>query len=49
MKLAILSRNSKLYSTRRLVEAAPAQARCVRGLDPPRAHMRIGRDGCGTR
>ena len=33
MKLAILSRNSKLYSTRRLVEAARQRGHTVRVLD----------------
>ena len=41
MKLAILSRNSKLYSTRRLVEAARARGHVVRVLDPLRCYMRI--------
>ena len=41
MKLAILSRNSKLYSTRRLVEAARARGHTVRILDPLRCYMRI--------
>ncbi|MCX7557251.1 30S ribosomal protein S6--L-glutamate ligase [Xanthomonadaceae bacterium JHOS43] len=41
MKLAILSRNSKLYSTRRLVEAARAQGHSVRVLDPLRCYMGI--------
>jgi ribosomal protein S6--L-glutamate ligase len=45
MKLAILSRNSKLYSTRRLVEAARARGHSVRVLDPLRCYMRIGDDG----
>ena len=36
MKLAILSRNSKLYSTRRLVEAARSGGHSVRVLDPLR-------------
>ena len=40
MKLAILSRNSKLYSTRRLVEAARARGHTVRILDPLRCYMR---------
>ncbi|HEY4583278.1 MAG TPA: 30S ribosomal protein S6--L-glutamate ligase [Lysobacter sp.] len=44
MKLAILSRNSKLYSTRRLVEAAREQGHTVRVLDPLRCYMRIA---CG--
>lgn len=45
MKLAILSRNGKLYSTRRLVEAARARGHSVRVLDPLRCYMRIASDG----
>ena len=45
MKLAILSRNSKLYSTRRLVEAAREHGHSVRVLDPLRCYMRIASDG----
>jgi ribosomal protein S6--L-glutamate ligase len=45
MKLAILSRNSKLYSTRRLVEAAREHGHSVRVLDPLRCYMRIACDG----
>ncbi|MEO6102032.1 MAG: 30S ribosomal protein S6--L-glutamate ligase [Pseudoxanthomonas sp.] len=45
MKLAILSRNSKLYSTRRLVEAARARGHTARVLDPLRCYMRIASDG----
>ena len=41
MKIAILSRNSKLYSTQRLVEAARARGHRVRVLDPLRCYMRI--------
>jgi ribosomal protein S6--L-glutamate ligase len=41
MKLAILSRNGKLYSTRRLVEAARERGHSVRVLDPLRCYMRI--------
>jgi ribosomal protein S6--L-glutamate ligase len=41
MKLAILSRNSKLYSTQRLVEAARLRGHTVRVLDPLRCYMRI--------
>ena len=41
MKIAILSRNSKLYSTRRLVEAARARGHRVRVLDPLRCYMQI--------
>ena len=49
MKFAILSRNSKLYSTRRLVEAARGQGHSVRVLDPLRCYMRIANDGFGMR
>ena len=45
MKLAILSRNSKLYSTRRLIEAARERGHSVRVLDPLRCYMRIASDG----
>jgi ribosomal protein S6--L-glutamate ligase len=45
MKLAILSRNSKLYSTKRLVEAARARGHSVRVLDPLRCYLRIASDG----
>ncbi|UHQ22471.1 30S ribosomal protein S6--L-glutamate ligase [Lysobacter sp. 5GHs7-4] len=45
MKLAILSRNTKLYSTRRLVEAARQHGHTVRVLDPLRCYMRIASDG----
>ena len=45
MKLAVLSRNSKLYSTRRLVEAARARGHTARVLDPLRCYMRIASDG----
>ncbi len=45
MKLAILSRNGKLYSTRRLVEAARERGHSVRVLDPLRCYMRIASDG----
>ncbi len=41
MKLAILSRNTKLYSTRRLVEAGRERGHTVRVLDPLRCYMRI--------
>ena len=44
MKLAILSRNTKLYSTRRLVEAARDRGHTVRVLDPLRCYMRIAVD-----
>lgn len=45
MKLAILSRNSKLYSTRRLIEAARQRGHTVRVLDPLRCYMRIASTG----
>lgn len=45
MKLAILSRNTRLYSTRRLVEAAREQGHSVRVLDPLRCYMRIACSG----
>jgi len=45
MKLAILSRNAKLYSTRRLVEAARQRGHSVRVLDPLRCYLRIRSDG----
>lgn len=41
MKIAILSRNSKLYSTRRLVEAAEAKGHEVHVLDVLRCYMNI--------
>jgi ribosomal protein S6--L-glutamate ligase len=41
MKIAIMSRNSRLYSTHRLVEAARARHHTVRVLDPLRCYMRI--------
>ena len=49
MKLAILSRNGKLYSTRRLVEAARAAGHSARVLDPLRCYMRIASDGFSMR
>ena len=44
MKIAILSRNSKLYSTQRLVDAARERGHVVRVLDPLRCYMRIAPD-----
>lgn len=41
MKIAILSRNPKLYSTRRLVEAATHRAHEVKVLDVLRCYMNI--------
>lgn len=51
MKIAILSRNSKLYSTRRLIEAGRKRGHTVRILDPLRCYMRIAADAsaCTTR
>ena len=42
MKIAVLSRNAKLYSTQRLVQAARDRGHTVRVLDPLRCYMRIG-------
>jgi ribosomal protein S6--L-glutamate ligase len=41
MRIAILSRNPKLYSTKRLVEAATSQGHEVRVLDHLRCYMNI--------
>lgn len=41
MKIAILSRNQELYSTRRLVEAAKERNHEVRVIDPLRCYMNI--------
>ena len=41
MKIAILSRNSRLYSTKRLVEAARMRGHVVRVFDPLRCYVRI--------
>jgi ribosomal protein S6--L-glutamate ligase len=41
MKIAILSRNAKLHSTARLVEAARTRGHRARVLDPLRCYMRI--------
>jgi len=41
MKIAILSRNRKLYSTRKLVEAAKARGHTVRVIDVLRCYMNI--------
>jgi ribosomal protein S6--L-glutamate ligase len=42
LKLAILSRNPRLYSTQRLVEAARRRKHTVKVLDPLRCYMSIG-------
>lgn len=44
MKLAILSRNSKLYSTQSLLEAARSRGHSARVLDPLRCYMSIDSD-----
>lgn len=44
MKIAIISRNASLYSTKRLVEAGRSRGHVVRVLDPLRCYMRIS---CG--
>jgi ribosomal protein S6--L-glutamate ligase len=41
MKLALLSRNSKLYSSRRLVEAAKQRGHEMQVIDVLRAYMNI--------
>lgn len=41
MRIAILSRNPKLYSTQRIVDAARMRGHTVRVLDPLRCYMRI--------
>ena len=41
MKIGILSRNRRLYSTRRLVEAAEARGHEVRVINPLRCYMNI--------
>lgn len=45
MKIAILSRNSALYSTQRLLAAARDRGYAVRVLDPLRCYMRIAPAG----
>lgn len=41
MKVAVLSRNPKLYSTRRLIEAGEERSHEVRVIDPLRCYMTI--------
>jgi ribosomal protein S6--L-glutamate ligase len=41
MKIVILSRNAKLYSTRRLIESAEQRGHEVRVLDVLRCYMNI--------
>lgn len=43
MKIAILSRNPRLYSTERLVAVAQARGHRVRVVDPLRCYMLLGR------
>ena len=45
MRIAILSRNRRLYSTQRLVEAARQRGAVVQVIDPLRCYMRISSDG----
>ncbi|GAB3787265.1 30S ribosomal protein S6--L-glutamate ligase [Dyella agri] len=49
MKIAILSRNTRLYSTQRLVDAARARGHVVRVLDPLRCYVRIAPDSVAIR
>jgi ribosomal protein S6--L-glutamate ligase len=49
VKIAILSRNARLYSTARLVAAARARGHKVRVLDPLRCYMRISHEGLAIR
>jgi ribosomal protein S6--L-glutamate ligase len=42
MRIAILTRNQKLYSTRRLLEAARERGHEVQAIDPLRCFMKIG-------
>ena len=49
MKIAILSRTTRLYSTRRLVEAARERNHVVRVLDPLRCYVRIAPNNVSIR
>ncbi len=49
MKIAILSRNARLYSTQRLVDAARERGHVVRVLDPLRCYVRIAPGGMAIR
>ena len=49
MKIAILSRNTRLYSTKRLVEAARVRGHVVRVFDPLRCYVRIARGASSIR
>ena len=44
MKIAVLSRNKNLYSTRRLVEAAEARGHEIEVIDTLRCYMNITSD-----
>jgi len=48
MKIGILSRNSQLYSTRRLVEAGRARGHQVQVIDPLRCYMNIATSQPGS-
>lgn len=41
MKIAILSRNRQLYSTKRLIEAAESRGHEVRVIDPLRCYINL--------
>ena len=41
MRIAILSRNPRLYSTRRLLEAGKERGHEIRVIDPMRCYMNI--------
>ena len=49
MKIAILSRNARLYSTQRLVEVARERGHVVRVLDPLRCYVRIAQGDVAIR
>ncbi|NII09840.1 30S ribosomal protein S6--L-glutamate ligase [Oleiagrimonas sp. C23AA] len=48
MKLAVLSRNPRLYSTQRLIEAARERGHTARVLDPLRCYMSVSPDNFGV-
>lgn len=48
MKIAVLSRNPRLYSTQRLVEAARVRGHTVRVLDPMRCYMCVAPENFGV-
>ncbi|WP_288743108.1 RimK family alpha-L-glutamate ligase, partial [uncultured Rheinheimera sp.] len=47
MKIAVLSRNSELYSTRRLVEAAEERGHQIEVIDPLMCYMNINKTKSG--